>query len=63
MKDILAASAKFDKALYSKLLTRPAFDKSEVLPILFNTEISQLLKSIEHDFPEIAKLSSIGKTF
>ena len=64
MRKILKESKEFDQAMYEKLLTRPnGKDGQRALPVLLYSDIQRLIQSMQSEFPEIIKLSSIGKTY
>jgi len=46
--------------LFSKLLTQK---QGQGLTALFHSDIELMMDSLQHDFPEIVKVSSIGKSF
>jgi hypothetical protein len=62
VKKKLSASENFDLHLFEELLTTKV-DGKDRLGALFHSDIEKLLKSLEHDFPEILSISSIGKSY
>lgn len=57
VKEILEGSSSFDKDVFTKLLVR--YDT----PHIFLTETTNLIKSMEIDYPEIVSIQSIGKSW
>ena len=54
----MKSNKDFDLKMFQKLLTMPNLNKSA----LFYGQIEHLMESIQHDFPEIVKIRTIGHT-
>lgn len=53
----MEANPEFDSNLFKMLLVRPDIDH------IFLSDVQKILKGIEKDFPEIARLTSLGQTW
>ena len=60
---MMEGSKLFDKDLFAKFFSSKSNEGSKPFPSLLLTDVSRILKSLTHDFPEIASVSSIGKSF
>ena len=64
VKKILSSSNQFDFEMYKKLLTFTNHaDHNLEFPTLLLSQIDNLMKSLQHDFPEYIKVSSIGQSW
>ena len=62
VKQLLAAHKQFDQELFDELLTHHSGSR-DPKPALLHSDVVRLMKSVEHDFPELVSLGSIGKTY
>lgn len=53
----MESNPEFDFGLFKTLLVRPDIDH------IFLSDVDRLLKGIQNDFPEVAKVASIGQTW
>lgn len=60
---ILSEHEEFTQKMFDQLLTRPSYQNKGTLAALLHSDIERVMAQLQKEFPEVIKISSIGKSY